>query len=344
MKEGEPVLSGPQANPGSTAPSNNFGPQPVIPVAPQYTRTQSIQSTQSVNQPQFQSFAPNTIMESHPISQTSGLQNSIQPMQQNITSDQPIILNSDKKKHHMAILIVIIIVVLSVIATTAAIILSQKASASFAENVQNLYSNLDWFSYTSQCPRLAMELDNIYYSSEEYKAFADDCRNQASNIKDLIGALNGQGDQDFKNIYNILASAVNESIVFGDNLDQEIALYTDWHEFILNTQPSTPLVYNDDIEDAVAPLINSNNIVLKEFGEQWLQKQLELRFWQANAETFPDNAESQELLSASELGLQEFIINDTPDIIGMTKIGTVQDNPSLSSALFKLKYYIEENL
>lgn len=365
MKEGEPVLGGPQANPGSTAPSKAFGPQsaglnsglPQMPTgnltsqppAPIYRASQFSafsNNSMTTTQPDALFSSPNT---SAPQSNASAslLAPQLQqpPMQpQIITDDHPVILDSGKKKHRAATLATIVIIALSTIVVAIVIILNQKASASFAENAQSLYESLDWLSHTSQCPRLAMELDNIYYTDEEYKVFADNCRNNASRIEWLITALNNRGDQEFRNIYAILVPSVRSSVVFGDNLEQEIALYADWHEFILNTQSVAPLVYDDDIEDAAAPLINSSNIVLKKFGEQWLQKQLELRFWQANVEIFPGNIKSQELLSVAKLNLQEFTANHTPDIIGMTKIGSKQDNPELRSALFELKSYIKENL
>lgn len=84
MKEGEPVLGGPQANPGSTAPSNTFGPQPAglgsgLPQMP-IDNLASQPPAPIYGTSQFSAFSNNSMATSQPNAPT---------MQPNITTSQP---------------------------------------------------------------------------------------------------------------------------------------------------------------------------------------------------------------------------------------------------------------
>jgi hypothetical protein len=203
MKEGEPVLGGPQANPGSTAPSNNFGPQPAgsgsglpqmpignlasQPSAPFYGTSQFSafsNNSMATSQPNAPTLQPNTptsqsnTATSFPFSQPQqpSMRPLVQPSAQSIPHDTGDIILSpaqpqkNKKRFILPIFLLAIALVVAIIAIFFAFgsHSGQTNSSPTLAGSFNRYANLVVYGTDSTEPIQGEYQDNISYTIDNF--------------------------------------------------------------------------------------------------------------------------------------------------------------------------------
>ena len=236
------------------------------------------------------------------------------------------------------------VVLVVVVAVVAVFFLIPKDRAT-KEDAEELYSLLSWVSDPSsaQCSAAIYRLENTYYTSESYQESTNACREDANKIKQLIARLDKVQDNGFKQVYSELKTAINDNMVFGEELDSELKLLEIWHQWVLNSnQEMSQYQTKKDIEEIVAPLMDSNNDTFKEFGKEWGEKRYEIIRTSLDLEVIP-GSDSKGAYDAAVADMEAFLEEEAPDIREMVKIGTTPKDSGFGVKLASYESYVEEN-
>lgn len=357
----------PASTPAAPAPAAP-APAPAAPIAPAPsvspadTLVAELDAPAAVDQNPFASFQNNTpAAESQPMQQFAPSEQPLpaQSLQTQPLPTQPIgpapissgtgdiVLDMSQPKggiNKKLLAIISGVVLVAVIAVVAVIFLIPKDRAT-REDAEELYSLLSWVSDPSsaQCSAAIYRLENTYYTSESYQESTNACREDASKIKQLIARLDKVQDNGFKQVYGELKTAINDNMVFGEELDSELKLLEIWHQWVLNlNQEMSQYQTKKDIEGIVAPLIDSNNDTFKEFGKEWGEKRYEIIRTSLDLEVIP-GSDSKGAYDAAIADMEELLEEEAPDIREMVKIGTAPKDSGFSVKLASYESYVEEN-
>lgn len=241
------------------------------------------------------------------------------------------------KKKYIVVSVVIIVVLLVV----SLIVLLARNKIDIRADAEELRDLLGWVSYTRQCSRVDFEVENVSISDIEYTLLLNDCRDDAAKMRRLVDELGKyQGDNDYKNYYNMMRTQINNGVLFGEDLEKVLALYEVWHNWILKSASIGLYPSDNAIDELIKPLVESGNEELAEYGNVWREKQETLVDSRFLLDVIGDTVYLEQY-DAAWADLSTY--NDNFDIHSVVMFGSEGAHRDLKMAMNDFFSYIEEN-
>lgn len=182
-----------------------------------------------------------------------------------------------------------------------------------------------------------MVVDNYnstFTSVEDFTEYVNDCRQNAETVQTLLSDLkNKNNSAEYINLYNALSSAVSDTLVFGENLDYSLNLYTIWHNWLSNIENIDIYQTEVEIDELVSPLILSSNEELAEYGAGWAELRKDVVAAYILAETYNYEPEYLDAYFAVDNALTLYENNNNLDIKSLVSLNDDVDLTALFSAL-----------
>lgn len=352
--DSQPISTVPPANPTPPQPSQPLTPPSVqAPPQPfQQFQSQQIQSPQPL-QPSPQPLSPSSFPPRPNLTPTSPLANAASPSSfpNAPTAVFPnagdVVLSEPKPKKKL--LLKILAIALSVIiiggGIAAFFIISNVNRQDFKQKVEDLYSALEWVPYTGQCSMVVDNYDSILSDREDFAGYVENCRQNATDIQQLLADLKGRDNSsEYITLYNNLSSAVNNNLIFGEDLEYSLNLYSIWHNWLLNIENINTDLTEEEINSLTSPLLTSNNNDLINYVNGWLElyDAMVTAYVMADTHNYTEEYLDAYFTASSALSLYEY--ENALDIKSYVKLTGDSDLTSVETTFNDFYNYITEKI
>ncbi len=192
---------------------------------------------------------------------------------------------------------------------------------------------------SSSCQKAVEYVDSKFVERAAYDGYIKSCQSLALNVGALVDQLGettaiaweptlAEQYSEFQELYHL---AFPEDNHLADSLN----LYQIWHNFILDSSYLTTDSADIDFYKAAEPLRKSGNATLTQYGEDWLQRQLDYVhsykvYWDTSY--LDPNKETLRLeLEAKQTALQQWISEHQPNLPKLVPLTIPDITPVINS-------------
>lgn len=198
---------------------------------------------------------------------------------------------------------------------------------------------------SSSCQYALDYAKSAYVDRKTYNGYVDSCKDLVTGVGALVSELgdtpgvlwNGEISAQYQNFKELYNETFPEGS--GDNLTSALTLYQTWHEYVLAADTLTVDSEDSEFQQAADFLRTSGNKTLADYGEEWLQKELDyVRAYQTYRDlSYTDPAKEDARLAVDErrTELKNFVDDHRPDVTMLEKM-TVPDTKAMYESFTKL--------
>ncbi len=192
---------------------------------------------------------------------------------------------------------------------------------------------------SSSCEYALNYVQSTFVDSATYTSYVKDCLALNSGVHQLVEELGKTPavslNNEIKTQYLDFSQLYNEAFPVENNAESALALYQIWHSYILAADSLTVDSPDANFQAAADILRESDNKTLSDYGEEWLQKQLEyLQFYRAYWQTSYTDENKEALkaeLDTKREELKNWVTDHRPDVTKIERLFVPDTEPMYNS-------------
>lgn len=250
-----------------------------------------------------------------------------------------------KRKILITIVVVVAALVIGIIVKVGFdSVLSGGYGASYrvAKNLQPRLANAN---QSSSCQYALDYAKSEYVDRKTYNSYIDTCKDLVTGVSALVTELgetpgvlwNNEISAQYKNFKELYDTTFPEGA--SENLASALQLYQTWHDYALAVDVLSVESEDAEFQQAADILRSSGNKTLEQYGEEWLQKQLEyVHAYQAYRDlsyTDPGKEDARAAVEERRNELKSWREDHSPDVT-MLEVMTVPDTKPMYESFTKL--------
>lgn len=216
------------------------------------------------------------------------------------------------------------------------------ASYRIAKDLQPRITNAN---QSSSCQYALDYAKTALVDRKTYNGYIETCKDLVTGVSTLITELgntpgvlwNSEISAQYQNFKTLYDETFPEGA--GENLASALALYQTWHDYMLATDALTIDSEDTEFQQAADLLRASGNKTLEQYGEEWLQKQLEYvhayRYYRDLSYTDPAKEDAKAAMEERRAELKNWVDDHRPDVTMLEKM-TVPDTKPMYESFTKL--------
>lgn len=250
-----------------------------------------------------------------------------------------------ERKSKKKILAIILLILLMGGGVVAGIMMIINKKQEFRNNIEELYSLLEWASYSGQCSLVAEGADNADITAEDYNQVIEQCRDKTEQTKKLLARLkDGDDSEEYRKLYSNLSDLASRDLLFDQDLDEQLSIYQAWHDWRIFANETETIPSSEKMSEVADKLRETGVSEIVKYIDEWTDKRDDLAVVYLLANYgLDENAFYSNEYKAMLSDYKFFISKRLSDVDNELKLGG-EDKYDLWEGVYLLKNYVEDNI